>query len=152
MGTSAGTDCTTPGSGGPGNTHASRSAFYHLNRIGEHVRAWLPSNAWLQAPLPVFVNLNIHTCDAQGGGGELDFFQSGGGCRNSGEIASAVLHEWGHGLDARDGGGNGFEKPEEAYADITAFLITHQSCISRGFRTTNCTGYGDACLNCTGVR
>jgi len=44
MGVSAGTDCVTPGSGGNGNTHSARSAFYHLNRIG-----WLlPGNGLIE--------------------------------------------------------------------------------------------------------
>jgi len=149
MGTSAGTDCTTPGSGGLGNTHSARSAFYHLNRIGEHGRAWLPANAWLNAPLPVNLNVNL-TCNANGSGTQLNFYRSGGGCPNSGEIASVFLHEWGHGLDASDGGG--FESPSEAYADITSFLVTHQSCIGRGWTAGNCGGYGDACTSCTGIR
>jgi hypothetical protein len=60
------------------------------------------------------------------------------------------LHEWGHGLDQNDGGG--YDNPSEAYADVTSFLVTHQSCIGRGFTSSNCTGNGNACLNCTGVR
>src|SRR5262249_5257732 len=35
FGTSTGTDCTTPGVGGAGNTHASRTGFYHVNRTKE---------------------------------------------------------------------------------------------------------------------
>src|SRR5262249_32458156 len=80
-----------------------------------------------------------------------NFFKSGGGCRNTGEIAGVFLHEWGHGLDSNDGGGS--DNPSEAYADITAMLSTHVSCVGRGFdMVNNCTGYGDACLNCTGIR
>src|SRR5206468_9409500 len=34
-----------------------------------------------------------------------------------------------------------------------AFMQLHVSCIGRGFRKTgNCTGYGNACLSCSGVR
>ena len=50
-------DCVTPGFGGPGNTPASRSAFYELNRIKEQARGWLPANAWLQAQLTSNVNI-----------------------------------------------------------------------------------------------
>ena len=80
----------------------------------------------------------------------LNFYRSGGGCANTGEIASVFLHEWGHGLDDKDGGG--FESPWEAYADISSFLVTHQSCIGRGFKTSNCGGYGDGCTSCKGIR
>ncbi|HEX4826058.1 MAG TPA: proprotein convertase P-domain-containing protein [Candidatus Polarisedimenticolaceae bacterium] len=155
MGGSAGTDCAVPaGGGGTGNTHSARSSFYHLNRIAEHGRSWLPGNAWLNSQLTDNVNLN-QTCNAywQPSTGTVNFFKSGGGCGNTGEIAGVFLHEWGHGLDQNDGGGT--DNPGEAYGDITALMSTHVSCVGRGFYASppsNCSGYGNACLNCTGIR
>ena len=147
---SAGADCAVPAGGSAGNTHAARSGYYHLNRIAEHARAWLPSRTWLTSQLTDNVNLN-QTCNAFWNHTSINFFKSGGGCNNTGEIAGVVLHEWGHGLDENDGGG--FDNPSEAYADITAFLATHDSCMGRGFRQFGtCGGYGDTCLTCTGVR
>ena len=151
FGTSGGTDCVTPGFGGAGNTHSARSCFYHVNRIKEKGRAWLPSNSWLQAQLTANVNLN-QTCNAFWNGSTINFFKSGGGCSNTGEIAAIFLHEYGHGLDSNDGlapadGGTG-----EAYGDTVAFLETHDSCIGPGFLSSNCSGYGDSCTSCTGVR
>ncbi|HZN55573.1 MAG TPA: hypothetical protein VFB67_09650 [Candidatus Polarisedimenticolaceae bacterium] len=145
-----GIDCAVPSGSSPGNTHSARSGFYHLNRIAEKGRTWLPTNGWLQSQLTDNVNLN-QTCNAYWGGGSVNFFKSGGGCNNTGEIAGVFLHEWGHGVDENDGGG--FDNPTEAYADITALISTHVSCVGRGFyQTHNCDGYGDACLNCTGIR
>ena len=44
-----GTDCTTPAArGGAGNTHATRTQFYMVNRAKEIGRGWLPSNTWLE--------------------------------------------------------------------------------------------------------
>ncbi len=152
LGTSEGTDCGVPVGSSPGNTHAARTSFYHLNRIKEHVRAWLPSNAWIDQRLTTNVNIN-NTCNAYwsgGASGTVNFYRSGGGCRNTGEISSILLHEWGHGLDDNDGGG--MDNPSEAYSDITAFMVNHASCMSRGFSDTNCGGYGNACLSCTGIR
>jgi subtilisin-like proprotein convertase family protein len=149
---SSGTDCAVPAGASAGNTHSARSSFYHLNRIAEHARTWLPTRPWLSAQLVDVVNLN-QTCNAYWNGISVNFFRSGiaNGCRNTGEIAGVFLHEWGHGMDANDGGG--MDNPSEAYADITAFMSTHESCIGRGlFTASNCSGYGDACLNCTGVR
>ena len=150
FGASAGTDCTTPGAGGAGNTHSARTQFYHLNRIKEVGRGWLPSNFWLSSQLPANVNLNA-TCNAFWDFSSVNFFKSGGGCGNTGEIAAISLHEYGHGLDTNDGAGFSFQG-SEAYADVTAALMLHDSCMGPGFRTTNCGGYGDACTSCTGVR
>ncbi len=148
---SAGTDCTVPAGASVGDTHSARTSFYHLNRIAEHARFWLPSRPWLFAQLLDNVNLN-QTCNAYWNGSSVNFFKSGGGCRNTGEIAGIFLHEWGHGLDANDGGG--MDNPSEAYADITSLMSTHVSCIGRGFSAAdaNCDGYGDTCTNCSGIR
>ena len=147
---SAGNDCEIPAGSSAGNTHAARSGFYHLNRIAEHARVWLPGRVWLTQQLTDNVNIN-QTCNAFWDGFGVNFFKSGGGCNNTGEIAGVFLHEWGHGLDQNDGGG--FDNPSEAYADITAFMSTHVSCVGRGFfQFGNCGGYGDACLSCTGIR
>ncbi len=151
FGASAGTDCATPGSGGAGNTHAARTQFYHLNRIMEVGRGWLPSNSWLASQLQANVNINS-VCNAFWNG-SVNFFLSGSGCGNTGEIAAISLHEYGHGLDSNDGAGFSLDGgPGEAYADVTATLMLRDSCIGPGFRETNCAGYGDACTSCTGVR
>ena len=150
FGVNSGTDCTVPAGASGGDTRSSRSGFYHLNRIMEHGRTWLPGNGWLDSQVTDNVNIPS-TCNAYWDGASVNFYKSGGGCRNTGEIAAVFLHEWGHGLDQNDGGG--YDNPSEAYADITGFLSTHISCMGRGFfQSRNCGGYGNACLSCTGVR
>ncbi len=150
LGTSAGTDCAVPAGSSVGNTHAARSSFYHLNRIAEHARTWLPTRSWLAHQLPDYVNINA-SCNAYWDGQGVNFFKSSASCNNTGEIAGVFLHEWGHGLDQNDGGD--FDNPSEAYADITSLMQTHVSCIGRGFRKFgNCGGYGNVCLSCSGVR
>ncbi len=83
-------DCTT-GGGSAGNTPASRSAFYEVNKIAELARGWLPTNTWLNARLTTNVNLP-QTCNAfwSPAAGTINFYRSGGGCRNTGEIARGV--------------------------------------------------------------
>jgi fibronectin type 3 domain-containing protein len=148
LGLNAGTDCQV-GDGSPGNTRAGRTSYYHLNVSKQRAREFLPGNAWLQARVNSRVNRNGN-CNAVWTG-SVNTFTSGGGCNNTGENTSVVVHEWGHGMDANDGGGS--DNPSEAYADIVAFLHNRESCIGRGFRQSgNCGGYGDTCLNCTGVR
>jgi hypothetical protein len=147
-----GTNCAVPSGGSAGNTHAARTSFYHLNRMMQKGRAWLSANGWVTQPLTS--NVNIHdTCDAfwDSDEGTVNFLKSEDGCGNTGELAGIVQHEWGHGLDFNDGGGS--DSPAEAYADIVAFLESRDSCVGPGFYLTHsCYGFGDACLDCTGVR
>ncbi|MFN7972184.1 MAG: Ig domain-containing protein [Acidobacteriota bacterium] len=147
---SSGTDCITPGVGGNGNTHSSRTQYFNVEAIREVASYYLPANAWLQGTLGVTVNLN-QVCNAYWNGSTLNFFRSGGGCGNTGELPGVSLHEWGHGFDQNDGiplGGG-----TEAYADISWVVFGHVSCVGAGFYNAgNCTGYGDPCLNCSGIR
>ena len=148
----SGTDCTTPGFGGAGNTRSSRTTFYWVNRTKEVARGWLPSANWLFTSLRANVNLS-QTCNAYWNGSTLNFFKSGGGCGNSGELPGVAIHEFGHGLDSNDGNGTAPELGTgESNSDLLAALMLHKSCIGEGFRPTACTGFGDACTSCTGVR
>ncbi len=151
-GTSGGDDCTTPGFGGAGNTHASRSGFYELNRIAEMARAHLPGNTWLQNRLTANMNIN-NTCNAFWNGVTVNFYRSGGGCANTGEIAAVFDHEWGHGMDANDVVGGIASPSGEGIADMYSALRLNDSCIGRNFQPgIQCSGFGDPCTDCTGVR
>lgn len=154
FGGSGGTDCTTPGVGGPGNTHAARSGYFELNMIKEMGRSQLPLNTWLQGNLTA--NMNIaNTCNATWNGSAVNFYRSGGGCGNTGELAAVFDHEWGHGMDNNDGVPS-VSNPGEGIADIYAALRLDDSCIGRNFRATQCSGELPggvyACTQCTGVR
>ncbi len=153
FGSSGGTDCTTPGVGGAGNTHAARTQYWNVTEIKMKAITYLPNNAWLQGQLQDVVNLN-QLCNAFWDGTKLNFFKSGGGCNNTGELPGVSLHEWGHGMDSNDGSGMGADnKPIESRADWTAIMQTHQSCTGSGFYAMgNCSGYGDACTACSGIR
>ncbi len=138
-GTNGQHDCATPGFGGLGNTAASRSAFYELNKLAEQGRGWLPGNAWLSSQVTSTVNI-LDTCNAgySSGSGQMSFFRSGvdpfsgDTCRNTGEIAAVFDHEWGHGLDDHDSGG-AFSLSSEGYADIAAIYRLNSPCVGPGF-------------------
>ena len=132
-------DCTSTGAS-PGDTPASRSCFYELNKLMEMGRGWLPGNTWLQSPLPARVNINL-TCNASYDYVGVNFYKSGGGCRNTGEIAAVFDHEWGHGMDDNDSGGS-MSTSSEAYADIAAIYRLHTSCVGHGFWHTQDKGCG----------
>ncbi len=159
FGMSAGRDCVTPGVGGTGNTHAARTQFYQVNLIKMKARSYLPANAWLSAQLTDRVNIN-DVCNAywSSASGTVNFFKYGvygsWTCENTGELPGVSLHEWGHGMDYNDGNGASPDKGTgETYGDFTAVLQTHNSCAGNGFFIgANCSGYGDPCLSCSGIR
>ena len=157
LGSSAGTDCVVPSGGhSAGDTHATRTGYFELNQLIQRAKGWLPDNTWLDQQLTANMNLN-QTCNAFWDGGAVNFFKSGGGCRNTGEEAAIFDHEWGHGLD-NNGTNPNISSPGEAVADISALTRLDESCTGRGFFMNNvCGGYGDACTGtpatgCTGVR
>jgi hypothetical protein len=132
-------DCATPTSGG--NTAASRSGMYEVNKIFEAARGYLPANSWLQGnqggPLPTNMNINL-ACNAfytLGDPGTINFYRELGGCRNTGEIAAVFDHEWGHGMDDHDTGG-ALSSSSEGYADIASMYRLFASCVGYGFFTT----------------
>jgi hypothetical protein len=116
-------------------------------------------------------NMNIiDVCNAfySTSDGTINFFRSGGGCRNTGEIAAVFDHEWGHALDDNDTGG-ALSSSSEAYGDITGIYRLRSSCVGYGFfqtankgcgMTADGTGFnqnesltGQYCdTNCSGVR
>ena len=159
--TATATDCVVPGGGhSSGDTKSSRSGFYELNRLAEQARGHLEAGTsggdWVRDQLTANMNI-VDTCNAFWDGAQVNFFRSGGGCRNTGEIAAIFDHEWGHGMD-NNGTNPSIAGPGEAIADIYAALRLHTSCIGRGFFINDtCGGYGDACDGtpadgCTGVR
>ena len=150
LGSNTGTDCDTPGFGGPGNTNASRSAYYNLTLINRKAITYFPTNSWLQSKVTAEVNEN-DTCNAFWDGTQLNFFLSNSQCANTGEIPGVFLHEWGHGMDTNSGGAASEYGSGEAVGDTFAMLETHESCIGMGFYTTGTTCY-NCNTPCTGVR
>jgi hypothetical protein len=59
----------------------------------------------------------------------VNFFRSGGGCSNTGEIAAVFDHEWGHGLDNNDGIPT-VSSPGEGIADVTITITPGEGRVS----------------------
>ena len=150
------TDCQVPAGHSAGDTKSSRSGFYEMNRIIEQAKGHLLGNTWLEDQLTANMNLN-QTCNAFWDGNAVNFFKSGGGCRNTGEIAAIFDHEWGHGMD-NNGVNPNVSSPGESIADMHSTMRLNDSCVGRGFFINQvCSGYGDPCVGtpadgCTGVR
>jgi hypothetical protein len=94
----------------------------------------------VNATLTANVNLGS-ACNAFWDGATINFFRALGGCRNTGEIAAVADHEWGHGLDDNDAGGQ-LSNLSEAYADIAALYRLEASCVGHGFFWTANQGCG----------
>jgi hypothetical protein len=80
--------------------------------------------------LPTNVNINGQ-CNAFWNGSSINFFKAGGNC-SSMVYSDVVLHEYGHGVDARKGGiaNGGYSK---GFGDAMAVFGTRQSCVGRDF-------------------
>ena len=50
LGVSGGADCAVAPGRSAGNTAATRTIFYHLNRVQEKARYWLPNLVWHNGP------------------------------------------------------------------------------------------------------
>jgi hypothetical protein len=151
FGTAAGSDCATPGSGGVGNTRSARTSFYFINRAKELARGWL-SAPWFSNQVTATVN-QADDCNGYWNGTSIDLFRATAGlCGASGEEPGFILHEMGHGFDENDGNGASEGATGESYGDLNAAIVLHNSCVAAGFWLTNCTGYGDACTSCSGLR
>lgn len=154
LGGLSGTDCNAPGSTGAGNTSAARNVFYHATKANRRAADFFPSGGvrlWLDDALPANTNID-QNCNAFWSieNENINFFSSGGGCSNTGELAEVVVHEWGHGMDQFAGQLSPDAGTREAVADTFAFLYGRDGCIGDNFRPgvpcTNCRS------SCTGVR
>ncbi|MGY6630918.1 MAG: choice-of-anchor D domain-containing protein [Wenzhouxiangella sp.] len=153
LGGASASNCNVPPGGSAGNTNSTRTVFYGIGRINEQARGYLPNNNWLTSPITGRTNV-AQTCNAtwNSGTNTATFYNSGNGCGNTGEIMAVVHHEWGHGMDANSVN-PGISRPGEGIADIYAQNMLNDSCVGRGFFQNGlCTGFGDPCLECSGVR
>lgn len=107
--------------------------FVHLNLVKLYAAQITPTLGWLGRQLTSNVNLN-DTCNAFWDGQTVNFFRSGGGCNNTGRIASIIYHEFGHGyhgnLTGRVVGSIG-----EGSGDFLAGTILDDPIVGRGFST-----------------
>jgi hypothetical protein len=107
---------------------AQTTAFYWTNFAHELAQSVLGPTSL--ANLPVKTNINA-TCNAFWDGSSLNFFHAGGGCPNT-AYSDVVMHEFGHGIDAANGGilDGGYS---EGFGDSIAVLGTQQPCVGRDF-------------------
>jgi hypothetical protein len=107
---------------------AQATAFFWTNFAHEFAQPALGPSALPN--LTVRTNINA-TCNAFWDGSSINFFHAGNGCPNT-AYSDVVLHEFGHGVDAANGGiiDGGYS---EGFGDSLAALGTRQPCVGRDF-------------------
>jgi cysteine-rich repeat protein len=119
-------------------TDAQLNTFVHLNVAKVVARELNPDLEWLDDALPANVNIN-EACNAYflSDDNSVNFFTSGSGCGNTGQLADVVYHEFGHALHFNTlvaGAGGLFDAAlSEGISDYYASTITDDSGMGRGF-------------------
>ncbi|MDQ3230919.1 MAG: hypothetical protein M3Q07_03790, partial [Pseudobdellovibrionaceae bacterium] len=115
------------------STLAERNVYYHLQLVQQWAKEVI-NPKWFTTKVTANVNLS-ETCNAYWDGRTLNFMSEGSTCRNTGELADVVYHEWGHGLDANIGGITDGAY-SEGIGDIIATFITKSPDMAPGFQKT----------------
>lgn len=111
------------------------TGYIHAHKAKEYARKIAPEMNWLDAHLPVNVNVD-DVCNAFYDGSSINFFRSGQGCQNTGRLADVVYHEFGHGFHhhAIITGSGSFESAlSEGLSDFYAANLTGDPGMGRGF-------------------
>lgn len=119
---------------------SERNAFHHLNLVRNFSRALDGSSYNARLDQQTYAVLEINQqCNAFFDGEGVNFFRSSSQCGNTGEIASVIHHEYGHGIhiwfyDARLGTYPVNGALREAIADMTSNFVNDDPRIGIGFQ------------------
>ncbi len=125
-----------------------RDCFYFVNATRNYINSIDP--AWTYPKVTANVNINA-TCNANWGGTVLNFFRTGGGCHNTGEIGDVMAHEYGHCIQSSLlGGGQGPNGQGEGNGDIAGTFVIDGSVIGIGFQScsSGLSCPGPSCRDC----
>jgi len=155
FGISPGSDCSTPGFGGPGNTKAARTQYWYITNMKLKAKKYL-NIPFLTNNYPVIVN-QYPACGAITfvvpeieillNRSSLEPDPNYGYCKNAGEFVEIAIHEFGHAIDAEEPSYNpNMTLPAETTADWISILEFRKSCLANGYLDITCLGYGDPCI------
>ena len=148
FGASVAGDCASPVTGAPGDTAASRTAMYHLNRIRDLYKALDPVTPWLDTAVDVIANYPFDCANYYDAGSDaivLNWWADSTQCANAGQNPALLYHEWAHAYQWNQKGFFADGGTREGYADVAAFLQLPSSCPFSGFylganESNGCTG------------
>lgn len=87
------------------------NAYYHVNRVHNFMKGYLPTFTGMDFPLPTNVDVSLGNCNAYYDGSSINFLVAGGGCNSFAPMGDVVYHEYGHGIT------------DHMYTNITSYTI-----------------------------
>jgi len=129
-------------------TTAQVNAVQYAGEIHDYVKRVVPTMTSIDAPVTIRVNIN-QSCNAYFSGSSINFYRLAGSCNNTAS-ASVVAHEYGHSIDARNGGiGSTPRTPSEGIADVCSLYLLDDPNIGMDFYQTSRPGIRDGRNNLT---
>lgn len=114
-------------------TTAQANAVKYAWEIWNYVKTVVPTMTQIDPPVRIQVNINS-SCNAYYTAGSINFYRQAGSCYNT-AAASVVAHEYGHGIDDRNGGiGSTPRTPSEGMADVCSIYLIDDPVVGRDFQ------------------
>ncbi len=118
--------------GGTEYTTAQTNAVHYVAQIHDYVKRVVPTMSAIDPAVTIQVNIN-QSCNAYFSGSSVNFYRLAGTCNNT-ATASVVSHEYGHSVDARNGGiGSTPRTPSEGVGDVHSIYLQDNPDIGTDF-------------------
>ncbi|HMV66992.1 MAG TPA: hypothetical protein PKA64_09090 [Myxococcota bacterium] len=128
----AGGDADTLTAADFADRQAPLTTYVYLHLAQDRGRALDPENPWPDTKVDAYVNID-DVCNAYFDG-DVNFFKSGAGCNNTGQLADVIYHEWGHGFHSYAIVSGYYDGSlGEGAADTFAWMITDDPRIAPNF-------------------
>lgn len=115
-----------------------KDVYRAVNDLHDFIEQVDPGYVYTNQRITANVSRNS-TCNAYYVSNTINFYRSGGGCANTGEIMDVVHHEYGHGVQENLLGWQGDQGLGEGNSDIMGNLMVLSPIVGRGFYLNNCT-------------
>lgn len=118
--------------GGTEFTTSQVNAVHYAAQIHDYVKRVVPTMTAIDPVVTIQVNIN-QSCNAYFSGSSINFYRLAGSCNNT-ATASVVAHEYGHSVDARNGGiGSTPRTPSEGIGDVHSIYLQDNPDIGTDF-------------------
>lgn len=113
-------------------TTAQVNAVQYAGGIHDYAKRVVPTMTAIDVPVTIQVNI-AQSCNAFFSGSSINFYRLAGTCNNT-ATGSVVAHEYGHSIDARNGGiGSTPRTPSEGCADVCSIYLLDNPDIGTDF-------------------